>query len=143
MGTSNFTMRVMYIHSGKPISKELKSDEFHINLFRDRLNLRFGTIPTSNPSHLSLDKIEDLPRGQILGVAIFSETFWFDKSLHLNNEWNLGPFCYKIIDVFRFEHGIDALGQLGVWTPKDTAYDAIQSMPNYCAKINEWKARYG
>ena len=90
-----------------------------------------------------MDKIEDLPRGQILGVAIFSETFWFDQSKHFDNEWNLGPFCYKIIDVFRFEHGIDANGQLGIWTPKDEAYDGIVSQPGYTAKIDEWRQRCG
>ena len=99
------------------------------------------TLLTQNQS--SLGKIEDLPRGQILGAAIFDDTYWFDKSKHMDDPWNLGPFCYQIRDVVRFERGIDANGLLSIWKPSKEAQEAIMAQPSVRAKIEGWKRQYG
>eukprot|EP01083_Nonionella_stella_P080893 222524_1 len=85
--------RLVYIHSGVRVDEELSKDKYHVDLFRS--------------SNLSSSKY---PRGQILGVAIFDDTFWFDPSKHMSDPWSLGPFCYQICDSFRFERGVDASG---------------------------------
>eukprot|EP01083_Nonionella_stella_P150936 481613_1 len=143
-------MRVMYIHAGKRINKDLKSDDYHVDLFRDRLRLRFEVPSHRNAmqnllldSQSSLQMIERLPRGQILGVAIFDATYWFDPSKHMADPWCLGPFCYQICDSFRFERGVDASGQLGIWTPTQHAQNEILSQPSVRNKLEEWKQRYG
>eukprot|EP01084_Bolivina_argentea_P108867 194582_1 len=135
-------MRVMYIHAGKRIDKDLKSDEYHVKLFEEKLRLRFeNNVETFSRS--SLDIIEDLPRGAILGVAIFNDTYWFHPQLHQFDPWNLGPFCYGILDVFRFQYGVKACGQLGIWIPKQDAQNRIVQQKSIANKINEWKQTYG
>ena len=91
------------------------------------------------------ENIEDLPRGQILGISIFSDGFWYDKNNdnHRNDPWILGPFVYKIFDVYRLEKGITVKGALGQWQcPKDI-HQQIISQQSVQQKINEWKQEYG
>ncbi len=52
-------------------------------------------------------------------------------------------FCYGILDVFRFEKGVKACGQLGIWTPKQDAQNQIAQQISVQNKINEWKQTYG
>ncbi len=90
-----------------------------------------------------MDVIEKLPCGEILGMALFHETFWFNKRLHMNDPWNLGPFCYGILDVFRFAKGVQASGQLSIWIPKEHAQNEIAQQISIQNKINEWKEQHG
>eukprot|EP01084_Bolivina_argentea_P263111 445210_1 len=143
-------MRVLYIHAGKRIKKELKADDYHVDLFHNKLRLKFEMPSHHNAMQnvfidcsSSLDSIEKLPRGEILGIAIFNETYWFDRNLHSSDPWKLGPFCYGILDVFRFEKGVKACGQLGIWTPKQDAQNQIAQQISVQNKINEWKHTYG
>ncbi len=87
--------------------------------------------------------IEELPYGQILGVAIFSETYWFNKSKHMDDPYKLGPFCYGILDVFPLEIPVDAVGHLGIWSLKQDAADQVAKQVSVQNKINEWKQKYG
>lgn len=93
-----------------------------------------------------LDDIENLPRGQILGVALFCSPFWVNTKTikeHDEDPWILGPFVYKILDCVRLENGIPAKGKLGGW--QCDKYIHQQVINQYCVnqKINEWKHTYG
>jgi len=138
----------MYLHAGKRINPNLKDDDFHVKLFQEKLKLRYGIPSHRNAmksllTQSSLDKIEDLPRGQILGAAIFDDTYWFDKTKHMDDPWHLGPFCYHVLDVVRFERGVEANGALSLWTPSPEAHHAIMAQPSVRAKFEAWKQQYG
>eukprot|EP01084_Bolivina_argentea_P108869 194584_1 len=135
-------MRLMYIHAGKRINKDLKQDKYHLDLFQHQLRLTFGQN-VSTDSNSELNAIEKLPRGQILGIGIFNETYWFDRNLHSSDPWKLGPFCYGILDVFRFEKGVKACGHLAIWTPKQDVQNQIAQQTSIQNKIDEWKNTYG
>ncbi len=37
-------MQAVYLHAGKRINKDLKADEFHVNLFAEKLQLGFEYV---------------------------------------------------------------------------------------------------
>ena len=107
-------------------------------------NRKRGSPRQRKKTNETNDKIiENLPRGQILGIAIFSDTFWFDKK-NLEDKWCYGPFCYNILDVFRLKKGIDIKGHLKLWKPSEEIHQKIMmeqiSVKN---KISEWLKQFG
>lgn len=89
--------------------------------------------------------IEDLQRGAIVGLMLFSNAEWFssqNRSL-MNNRWAYGPFCYHIKDVHRLKVPMEARGQLGSWIVQQSMHARIMDEnPEANQKIQEWRETY-
>eukprot|EP01084_Bolivina_argentea_P306070 528813_1 len=130
-------MRVLYLHAGKakPNKTEIQSNEHYSRLIQQELQLTLNN-DGSNQS------IYSLPRGQILGLAIFDKTFWYNKAKHSQDPWATGPFCYAIKDIFRLDTGVVALGNQSIWTPAESIHQTIMKQESAKRKLKEWKTQY-
>jgi len=142
--------RIVYIHAGKNKgTKQLKQDRHHIALFYDTMHLCFAKDPEydhkqQTPDSSPCQLIEDLPRGQILGVMVLTEAFWFKRDQHTHlDEWILGPFVYTIGDVVRLEEGVAVDGQLGKWSPSKEIHQQIMQQTSVQRKLEQWQLQYG
>eukprot|EP01084_Bolivina_argentea_P226550 382674_1 len=75
-------------------------------------------------------------------MAVIDDTFWFDKSKHMNDPWKTGPFLYHFLRLYVLHKGVPALGQLSLWTNKNI-HEQVQTQRSAARKIKSWKKRFG
>ena len=143
-------MKIIYIHAGKRISNRIKKCEYHIQLFQSELNMSpryvcylFQIVTNIVFKLFTPREIEKLPRGQIVGLALFSDAYWYDQSMHQNDNWCYGPYCYKILDVIQLETNIFCRGFLGLWKPSKEIHEKIINQNYIKNKISYWLGAYG
>ncbi len=86
--------------------------------------------------------IDDLIMGEILGLIIIDKAFWFNPNINMNNSWITGPFCYNILDVYKFEKGFKVRGNVGLWKIPLKVLQKIYSEQIISDKINKWQKQF-
>lgn len=96
-------------------------------------------------SNTQYNAIEDLPKGQILGISLFDDAFFYDKNnkAHVNEEWMYGPFVFHASDVYRLDSGVKCSGKQEKWHCKKEIHQKIMSKPGVKDQIKKWKQKYG
>jgi len=85
-------MRVVALHSGASISSKLRFDSYHVHLFETQLQLVFQKnkylyVPSKEKEKSSIQVIEELPRGKIVGLILLMDGYLYKHDQHSKDPW--------------------------------------------------------
>jgi hypothetical protein len=122
------TMRILFVHSAK--IRCLKAPFI-------------GPDDEHSSKHYKCNR--DLPKGVIVGVALFSTVREYKKEIYGENAWACGPWCYEIAEAVALspEKTVEFKGNLGLTTLDKSTYDTLLDDPTISTTIDQWIQHYG
>lgn len=81
-----------------------------------------------------------MPRGQIIGVALFSEPFFYERKFKTIDLNIVGPICYPIVNFAAFKQTKPHVGNTGLTYLKDENW--LNDNEIYKSAIQDWKEQH-
>ena len=143
-------VRIVALQSGSQVADKLKFDPFHVRLFAQSLHVVFEANEhlqrTQQHSQTSYTFVEQLPKGKVLGLMLFTDDYWYDceNEEHTSDPWHMGPYCIRVGDVcvLNERDHIACAGNLGLFVLSSRVIDKLTSLSYVLNHIQSWMQQY-